>query len=566
MKPIDDTLFPLDAEIPPDARLVAPVEQDEYLLGGALRRWDGPRREVFSPVCVRQPGANASGAQETIVAPATEVDGMPGAAVSAGLFPVRIGSFPDMTAAAALEVIEAAVVAWGQGRGPWPTLSVTERIRCVEEFAFRMTARREEVVRLLVWEIGKTRRDAEREFGRTLEYIAGTVNALKDLDRSSSRFLVEEGILAQVRRAPLGVVLCLGPYNYPLNETFTTLIPALIMGNTVVMKPPKLGVLLHRPLLDAFRDSFPPGVVNTVYGEGKQILGPLMASGKVDCLAFIGSHRVADLLKKQHPRPHRLRCVLGLDAKNPAIILPDADLDLAARECLLGALSFNGQRCTALKILFVHESVAASFLTRLEAGIDALQPGMPWESDATLTPLPEPGKVAYLRELVADAVALGARVTNPGGGQAVATYFHPAVIFPVDARMRAWREEQFGPVIPVATFRDIEEPVRYIVESPFGQQVSLFGGNPATLSQLIDPLVNQVCRVNLNSQCQRGPDSLPFTGRKDSAEGTLSMSDALRVFSIRTLVAAKDEAVNRRILGEILRRRSSTFLSTDFIF
>jgi glyceraldehyde-3-phosphate dehydrogenase (NADP+) len=132
--------------------------------------------------------------------------------------------------------------------------------------------------------------------------------------------------------------------------------------------------------------------------------------------------------------------------------------------------------------------------------------------------------------------------------------------------MRAWREEQFGPVIPVAVFRDPEEPVRYIVESPFGQQVSLFGSNPATLSQLIDPLVNQVCRVNLNSQCQRGPDSLPFTGRKDSAEGTLSMSDALRVFSIRTLVAAKDEAVNRRILGEILRRRSSTFLSTDFIF
>jgi glyceraldehyde-3-phosphate dehydrogenase (NADP+) len=566
MKPIDATLFPTDAEIPPEARLAAPVEQDEHLLGGVLRRWNGPRRDVFSPVCVRQPGTTAPGARNTSVAPGAGVDGTPGAADPAGLLPVRIGSFPDMTAEAALEALGAAVAAWGQGRGPWPTLPVTERIRCVEEFAVRMTARREEVVRLLVWEIGKTRRDAEREFDRTVAYITGTVNALKDLDHVSSRFLVEEGILAQVRRAPLGVVLCLGPYNYPLNETFTTLIPALIMGNTVVMKPPRMGVLLLRPLLEAFRDSFPPGVVNTVYGEGKQILGPLVASGKVDCLAFIGSHRVADLLKQQHPRLHRLRCVLGLDAKNPAIILPDADLDLAARECLLGALSFNGQRCTALKILFVHESVAEPFLERLAAGIDAMQPGMPWESGVALTPLPEPGKVAYLRDLVADAVALGARVTNPGGGRAVATYFHPAVVFPIDARMRAWHEEQFGPVIPVATFRDIEEPVRYIVESPFGQQVSLFGSDPAALSQLIDPLVNQVCRVNLNSQCQRGPDSLPFTGRKDSAEGTLSMSDALRVFSIRTLVAAKDDAANRRILGEILRRRSSTFLSTDFIF
>jgi glyceraldehyde-3-phosphate dehydrogenase (NADP+) len=536
MKPIDDTLFPAEAEIPAEARLAAPVEQDEYLLGGALRRWAGPRREVFSPVCLRASG------------------------------PVRIGSFPAMTAEAALEALEAAVAAWGQGRGAWPTLPVRERIRCVEDFAFSMTAHREEVVRLLMWEIGKTRRDAEREFDRTLGYVTGTVDALKDLDRVSSRFLVEEGILAQVRRAPLGVVLCMGPYNYPLNETFTTLIPALIMGNTVVMKPPKLGVLLLRPLLEAFRDNFPAGVVNIVYGEGKEIVGPLMASGKIDCLAFIGSHRVADLLKKQHPRPHRLRCVLGLDAKNPAIILPDADLDLAARECLLGALSFNGQRCTALKMLFVHESVAGPFLARLSAGIEALTPGMPWEAGVTLTPLPEPGKVAYLQELVADAQALGARVANPRGGQAVATYFHPAVLFPVDARMRAWREEQFGPVIPVATFGDLEEPVRYVVESPYGQQVSLFGSDAAAISRLVDPLVNQVCRVNLNSQCQRGPDSLPFTGRKDSAEGTLSMSDALRVFSIRTLVAAKDEPMNRRVLGEILRQRASSFLSTDFIF
>jgi glyceraldehyde-3-phosphate dehydrogenase (NADP+) len=557
MKPMDETLFPTEAEVPPDARLAGPVDQQEYLVAGALRRWDGPRRDVFSPVCVR----GAGGPDGAVPGPQA-----PGQPASAAPVPWRIGSFPALTAEAALEALEAAVAAWGQGRGTWPTLPVRERIRSVEDFAFRMTARREEVVRLLEWEIGKSRRDSEKEFDRTLEYIAGTVDALKDLDRTSSRFLVEQGILAQVRRAPLGVVLCLGPYNYPLNETFTILIPALIMGNTVVMKPPRLGVLLLRPLLEAFRDSFPPGVVNIVYGEGRQILGPLMASGKIDCLAFIGSHGVADLLKKQHPRPHRLRCVLGLDAKNPAIVLPDADLDLAARECLLGALSFNGQRCTALKILFVHESVADPFLARLTAGIEALRPGMPWESGVALTPLPEPGKVAYLQGLVADATALGARVANPGGGQAVATYYHPAVLYPVDARMRAWREEQFGPVIPVATFRDPEEPVRYIVESPYGQQVSLFGSDPATLSRLIDPLVNQVCRVNLNSQCQRGPDSLPFTGRKDSAEGTLSMSDALRVFSIRTLVASKDGPVNKRILGEILRQRSSAFLSTDFIF
>ena len=157
--------------------------------------------------------------------------------------------------------------------------------------------------------------------------------ALKELDRVSSRFVIQQGIIGQIRRAPLGVVLCMGPYNFPLYETFTTLIPSLVMGNTLLLKPPRFGILLFQPLLEALRDSFPAGVINTVYGDGETVVQPLLASGKVDVLAFIGTNRVADALRRTHPRPHRLRCVLGLDAKNPAIILPDADLDLAASEC-----------------------------------------------------------------------------------------------------------------------------------------------------------------------------------------------------------------------------------------
>ncbi|MDO9084109.1 MAG: aldehyde dehydrogenase family protein, partial [Humidesulfovibrio sp.] len=127
-------------------------------------------------------------------------------------------------------------------------------------------------------------------------------------------------------------------------------------------------------------------------------------------------------------------------------------------------------------------------------------------------------------------------------------------------------EEQFGPVVPVASFSDIEEPLRYVSESSYGQQVSLFGTDPERMAALIDPLVNQVSRVNLNSQCQRGPDSFPFTGRKDSAEGTLSVNDALRAFSIRSLVAARDVEANKALLRAILNGRTSTFLSTDYIF
>ena len=532
-----EDIFPEENDIPREF-MPPTVDQTEYLVDGEIRTWNGLRQEVFSPVFVRRDG---------------------------GLVPRRLGSYPLLSAGEAEAALAAAAKAYDHGRGEWPTMPVERRIACVEAFAARMKERRADVVNLLMWEIGKTHGDAGKEFDRTLEYIAATVEALKELDRASSRFVIEQGIVAQVRRAPLGIVLCMGPFNYPLNETFTTLIPALIMGNTAIFKPAKFGALLFQPLLPAFRDSFPRGVVNTLYGEGQVVVPPLMASGRIDVFAFIGSAKVANTLEKLHPKPNRLRRVLGLGAKNPAIVLDDADLDLAVKECALGALSYNGQRCTALKILFVQRQVVEPFLEKFCAAVAGLKAGMPWEAGVAITPLPERGKTAAMGELIRDAVALGARVVNPGGGEANQSVMIPAVVYPVTGRMKLFTVEQFGPLVPIVPFDDIEEPVRYLLEADVGQQASVFGRDPVALGRLIDPLVNQVCRLNINSQCQRGPDSFPFTGRKDSAEGTLSTSDALRVFSIRTLVAAKAEGGNKEILTRIVRERRSNFLTTDYI-
>ena len=184
----------------------------------------------------------------------------------------------------------------------------------------------------------------------------------------------------------------------------------------------------------------------------------------------------------------------------------------------------------------------------------------------TLTPLPEPGKPAYLNDLIEDAKLHGAAVMNENGGTIKETFFYPAILFPVNHKMKVYVEEQFGPIIPVIPFENIEEPIQYIIESTHGQQVSLFSKNQAELASLIDPLVNQVSRVNINCQCQRGPDSFPFTGRKDSAEGTLSVVDALRSFSIRSLVAAKLTEENKHIINDIVSSHHSNFLSTKFIF
>jgi len=416
-----------------------------------------------------------------------------------------------------------------------------------------------------MWEIGKSLKDSEKEFDRTVKYIVDTIDELKKLDRESSRFTIEEGIIAQIRRSPLGVVLCMGPYNYPLNETFATLIPALIMGNTIIFKPPRYGVLLHDPLMEVFRECFPKGVVNTVYGEGRDVITPIMKSGKIDVFAFIGTSKVADAIKALHPQPHKLRTILGLEAKNPAIILPDADLDLTVEECVLGALSYNGQRCTALKIIFVHQNMAESFLKKFSERIAKLPIGMPWLSDVQVTPLPEKGKTDYLKDLVADAEKFGAKVINDMGGTINESFFYPAVLYPVNKNMKVYHEEQFGPVIPVLSYKDISEPLQYIMESKYGQQVSIFGTNTENIARLIDPLINQLSRVNINSQCQRGPDTFPFNGRKDSAQGTLSVFDALRVFSIRTIVATKENQQNKEIVTEIVKERMSNFLSTDYI-
>jgi glyceraldehyde-3-phosphate dehydrogenase (NADP+) len=532
-------LFPAENEIPEKYRIANVIEQREYLINGELRIWNGNLSPVLSPVFVRTGNEYVQ---------------------------KEIGSTPLLTSVESLAALDAAVKAYDLGHGLWPTMSVTDRIGHIEKFLASMRLKRDEVVKLLMWEIGKSLKDSEKEFDRTCDYIADTVKALKELDRSSAKLVEEQGFMAQIRRVPLGVALCMGPFNYPLNETFTTLIPSLIMGNTVIFKPAKYGVLLVKPLLESFRDCFPAGVINIIYGRGRETVGALMESGKIDVFAFIGTNKGANDLKRLHPKPHRLKAILGLDAKNPAIVLPDADIDNAVSECIAGSLSFNGQRCTALKILFVHKDVYPVFIEKFKAAVKKLKMGMPWDEGVNLTPVPEPGKVDYLKELVADAQKHGASVINENGGENLNSFFYPAILYPVNSNMRVYSEEQFGPIVPVVTFTDDSEAIEYVLNSNFGQQVSIFGQDSKRLARMLDAFVNQVGRINVNTQCQRGPDTFPFNGRKDSAEGTLSVADALRVFSIRTLVAAKSTDSNKQIISNIIRNRESAFLSTDYIF
>ncbi|MDA7716569.1 NADP-dependent glyceraldehyde-3-phosphate dehydrogenase [Flavobacteriaceae bacterium] len=521
--------------IPNEFKINKQINHKEYLIDGIISKWDGNQTNVYS----------------TLLCDKDDKE------------PYLLGNTPEMSGEYALKALEAAHSAFNFGQGVWPTMKVYERIQCMETFVEKMLTKREEVVKLLMWEIGKNLNDSRKEFDRTVEYIKDTIVEYKRIDRKGATFQNKSGVRALIRRGPLGVVLCLGPYNYPLNETFALLIPAIIMGNTTIFKPAKHGVLLIAPLLDAFKESFPPGVVNIVFGRGREIATPIMKSGKIDVLALIGHSSSAISLQDLHPQKNRLRLVLGLEAKNPGIILKDADIESTVKECISGTLSFNGQRCTALKILYVHEDIKEEFLSKFVIAVDELKLGLPWEN-TLLTPLPEPAKPKYISDLIENAVNLGAKIINKKGGVKQKNFVFPAVLYPVNKDMDVYKEEQFGPVIPIISFTDILTPIKDMSESNYGQQVSIFGKDVDTLGPVIDSMVNLVCRVNLNSACQRGPDIYPFTGRKDSAVATLSVHDALRSFSIRTFVASKDNDLNKNILREMIDSKKSHFIRTDY--
>ncbi len=511
--------FPELEALPASLRATAGDTGLTLLLDGRLERWEGPSHPIRSAVETR------------------DAEGR--------LHPIELGPAAAPTAAEGLRAVETAVGAWQGGRGEWPRASVSHRIACTLDFVKRARPLREAVARALMWEVGKPYADSLVEFDRTLQYVEDTVETLRQLERDNGPSVRAGGFAARIRRAPLGVALCMGPYNYAVNEVYTTVIPALVMGNPVVIKTPRYGILANALLAPALAASYPPGVVSMITGDGPTVVGPIVESGKLDVLALIGSARTAAVLLRQHPKPYRLRTILGMGAKNPAIVLKDADLDLAAKEIVSGALTFNGQRCTALKHVLVERPVAEALVERLAARIAALRVGMPWEEGVSITPMPDADHVAFLAGLVHDATKHGARVVNAGGGERAGKLLRPALVYPVPRAALLYTKEQFGPIVPVSVIDGPDEALDVVDRSDVGQQASIFGRDDATLGRLVDQLANLVCRVNLNTQCRRGPDLYPFTGRKDSAVATLSVYDALRSFSIRSMVAVADAGAAR---------------------
>jgi glyceraldehyde-3-phosphate dehydrogenase (NADP+) len=466
-----------------------------------------------------------------------------------------IGKIAQMKKDELNDIVKSAEDAWKNGQGVWPQMTIHERITAIEKVVVSLKEKREEIVNVLMWEICKSLDDARAEFDRTMTFIESVITALKDMDTNEGNWTTVSGILAKIRRAAIGIVLILGPFNYPFNETYATLIPALLMGNVIIMKLPTTGGLAHILTMEAYAKHLPPGVINFISGSGRELLSPLMSTGKIDVLAFIGGSNAADKIIKSHPNPHRLKVFLQLEGKNLGIVLPDADLTTAVEQITIGSTTYNGQRCTAIKLVFVHKSLIEEFLPLFAQRVAQLKWGLPWsaEGKVAITPLPENEKVASMESLIYDAINHGAKVINSdeekGGCDIHGELMRPAIVYPVTSSMRLWTEEQFGPVIPVAVYENISEILQYLHDTHYGQQAAVFTSDSSEESaHLIDVLSTAVGRININTQCGRSPDSLPFSGRRSSAMGTMSVTESLKVFSTEVVVAGKQSKKNEEIL------------------
>lgn len=263
----------------------------------------------------------------------------------------------------------------------------------------------------------------------------------------------------------------------------------------------------------------------------------------------------------------------------------EEELRRAVKEAVAGSLSFNGQRCTALKLLFVPREHADKFAAMMKERVEELSVGLPWESVvdgasgktkySQITPLPNQGRVDYMRSLIDDAVEKGATVVNEKGGSTVgggegeagsseSTLMIPAVLYPVTPGMRIWEEEQFGPVVPIAPYDSLDEVKKYARDGKYGQQASIFTSSAddddaKAAASLIDGFANVFGKININAQCGRSPDAAPFSGRRSSAMGVMSVTDALREFSIPTVVSYKTDG-GRTDAAVMAIEERSTFL------
>lgn len=424
----------------------------------------------------------------------------------------ELGTVPAMSQAEVDEAMQAARAALPA----WRALSAVERAAYLHKTAAILERDKEKIGTILAKEVAKGIKAAIGEVVRTADLI---------------RYAAEEGLritgqamegggfeaasknkLAVVRREPVGVVLAIAPFNYPVNLSGSKIAPALIAGNVVMFKPPTQGSISGLLLAKAFEEAgIPAGVFNTITGRGSEIGDYIIEHKEVNFINFTGSTPIGERIGRlAGMRP----IMLELGGKDAALVLEDADLEHAAKQIVAGAFSYSGQRCTAIKRVIVLESVADTLVTLLQAEVSKLTVGDPFDN-ADITPVIDNASADFIWGLIEDAQEKGAQALTPIKREG--NLLWPVLFDQVTKDMKVAWEEPFGPVLPIIRVANVEEAIAFANESEFGLQSSVFTNDFKKAFEIAEKL--EVGTVHINNKTQRGPDNFPFLGVKGSGAG-----------------------------------------------
>ncbi|WP_174614643.1 NADP-dependent glyceraldehyde-3-phosphate dehydrogenase [Virgibacillus ihumii] len=424
----------------------------------------------------------------------------------------RVGEVQAMTE----HEVNTAVTGAKEAQQHWARKSFDERAQLLYSWAEQLLQMKDELAETIMKEVGKGLASAEKEVVRTADFIKYTAEEGKrlhgELINGGSFNAGSANKFALVNRNPIGVVLAISPFNYPVNLSAAKIAPALIGGNAVVFKPATQGAISGTLMIKALdKAGLPSGLVNLVTGKGSEIGDHLITHPLIDLINFTGGSNTGKSISQ---KASMIPVILELGGKDPAIVLNDADLDKAAADIVSGGFSYSGQRCTAIKRILAQDKTADALVAKIAEKMEGLKVGAP-EDSADVTPLINSKAADYVTGLIEDATEKGATIVK--GNKRSGNLIHPTLLDGVTKDMDIAWEEPFGPVIPVIRVKNVDEAIQIANESEYGLQASIFTKNMEQAIQIGNEL--EVGSVQINGKTERGPDHFPFLGVKSSGVG-----------------------------------------------
>lgn len=414
------------------------------------------------------------------------------------------------------EEVDEAIYYAHNAQKSWAETSLQERAKYLYKWADELENMQDEIAEIIMKEVGKSYKDAKSEVVRTATFIRYTVEEALHMNGESLKGDSFPGgsksKIAIVNRVPLGVVLAIPPFNYPVNLAAAKLAPALISGNAVIFKPATQGAISGIKMIEALhKANLPNGLVNIVTGRGSVIGDYLVEHEGINMISFTGGTNTGTRLSK---KAGMIPLVLELGGKDPGIVREDADLNEAAKHIISGAFSYSGQRCTAIKRVLVHNSVADELAFILKEEIDKLAVGSP-EKGSTVVPLIDEQSADFVQGLIEDAIEKGATLLT--GNKRERNLIYPTLLDHVTEDMAVAWEEPFGPVLPIIRVSSDEEAINIANASEFGLQASVFTKDINKAFAIANKV--ETGSVQINGRTERGPDHFPFIGVKGSGMG-----------------------------------------------